>query len=87
MGSRDTYHKTLVRACIVAGDEVELAKQLDVPVDVLVTWLLGDKPVPPQIFLRAVDVVLAAQKQHIRAVERRIKATRRFLDRLKQRYR
>jgi len=65
MGTRDTYQKTLVQACIVAGDETALAAMLAVPVMCVVDWLLGDKQVPIDMFLRAVDVVLASNKQHI----------------------
>jgi hypothetical protein len=80
MGTRDTYHKTLIRACIVAGDETELATQLGVPVAAVVDWLLGDRPVPVAIFLRAVDLVVASNKEHIEAV-------RDFLDKVRRRYR
>jgi hypothetical protein len=86
MGTRDTYHRTLVRACIVAGDEVELSKQLDLPVDVLITWLLGDQPVPTRVFPRAVDIVLAAHKQHAQAVGEQVADTRDFIERLRRRY-
>jgi len=65
MGHRDTYQKTLVQALIVAGDETALAAKLGVPVMSVVDWLLGDKQVPIDMFLRAVDVVLASNKQHI----------------------
>ncbi len=62
MGTRDTYQKTLVSACIVAGDETVLARMLHVPVAVMVEYLLGEAPVPTEIFLRAVDVVLAKSR-------------------------
>jgi DNA-binding transcriptional regulator YdaS (Cro superfamily) len=68
MGIRDTYHLALVRACMVAGDETELARRLGVPVELLVMWLLGDKPVPPEIFLRAVDLVIDSHTEHVEAV-------------------
>jgi hypothetical protein len=80
MGTRDTYHETLVRACIAAGDETQLAKQLNVPLPALVDWLLGDKPVPPEIFLRSVDIVITANKEQVQAV-------RDFLDRVRRRHR
>jgi hypothetical protein len=87
MGTRDTYHEALVRACILAGDETQLAKRLNVPLSALVDWLLGDKPVPPDIFLRAVDLLLTAQKQHAKAVQAQVEATRDFVDSLRRRYR
>jgi hypothetical protein len=77
VGTRDTYQRTLLRACIVAGDETELAKHLDAPVQYVVDWLLGDKPVPPDIFLRAVDLVLGVSKQHVEAVDQFLEQVRR----------
>jgi DNA-binding transcriptional regulator YdaS (Cro superfamily) len=80
MGMRDTYQRTLVRACLVLGDETALAQRLGVPVSSLVGWLLGEKPVPPDIFLRATDVVLEKHRQQVRD-------NRAFLERIKQRHR
>ena len=68
MGSRDTYRRTLVRACIAAGDESALAEQLGVEAKDVVNWLLGDKPVPTDVFLRAVDVVVTTHTKHIEDV-------------------
>jgi hypothetical protein len=68
MGTRDTYHRTLVRACALAGDETVLARALRVPVPALVDWLLGQQPVPDEVFLKAVDYVLVHQQEHVRAV-------------------
>ena len=64
---------------MIAGDETELAKHLGVPVPVLVEWLLGNKAVPPDIFLQTVDLVLSASKQHVEAVSE-------FLENLRRRY-
>ena len=50
MGMRDTYQRTLVRACLVVGDETALAQRLGVPLPSLVDWLLGDRPVPADVF-------------------------------------
>lgn len=55
MGTRDTYQKTLMKACIVSGDETALT----------------------EMFLRAVDIVLASTKQHVAD-------THALLDRIKQ---
>ena len=65
MGTRDTYQKALIQACIVAGDETALAAKLGVPVMTVVDWLLGEKQVPVDMFLRTVDILLASNKQHI----------------------
>lgn len=66
MGTRDVYQRTLVRACMVAGDEAALAKELGVPVERLVGWLLGDSALPIDVFLRAVDIVLERSKAQVR---------------------
>jgi hypothetical protein len=80
MGTRDTYQKTLVQACIVAGDETALAAKLGVPVLTVVDWLLGDRELPTEMFLRAVDVVLLSNKQHI-------EDTRALIAQIRQRHR
>jgi hypothetical protein len=67
VGTRETYRNVLVQACIVAGDETALANRLEVPVGAVVDWLSGDAPVPTQVFLRAVDVVMVAN--HRKQVE------------------
>ena len=80
MGMRDTYQKTLVRACLLAGDETALARRLGVPVPSVVDWLLGDKPVPTEVFLQATDIVLAAHKQQVQE-------NRAFLEEVTRRHR
>lgn len=66
MGTRDTYQKVLVQACLAAGDEETLAKKLDVPLSNLVDWLLGHRKLPTDVFLRAVEIVLARPKDEVR---------------------
>jgi DNA-binding CsgD family transcriptional regulator len=66
MGTRDVYQKVLVRACLVAGDETALANALGVPVESVIGWLLRDGKVPIEVFLRAVDIVLASSKELVR---------------------
>ena len=51
---------------MVAGDETLLAKQLGVPVIAVVDWLLGEIPVPAEVFLRAVDIVSAANRKQVK---------------------
>lgn len=80
MGVRDTYQRTLVRACLVVGDETALARRLGVPLPSLVDWLLGDRPVPADVFLSATDIVLQAQKQQVRD-------NRAFLEDIRRRHR
>ncbi len=59
MTTRHTYQRTLLKACQLLGDEIELARQMGVPVRHVLEWLLGVRPLPPAAFLRAVDVVYA----------------------------
>jgi len=78
VGIRDTYQKTLLMACAIAGDETKLAQELRVPVSRLVGWLLGDMEVPTDTFLKAVDIVLANTKL-------KITETRAMLEEIKRR--
>lgn len=55
----------LAQACIVVGDETVLAERLEVPVKALVEWLLGDAPVPPDVFPRALDIVLTGTRKQV----------------------
>ena len=61
-----TYHRTLVRACIVLGDETKLAQKLGVPVGHIYEFLLAERPIPIRVFLKAVDVVLSHNEQVVR---------------------
>ena len=79
MGMRDTYQRTLMRACLVLGDEAALARRLGVPVPAVVDWLLGEKPVPTQVFLEVADIVLGAHKQQVRDNQA-------FLEEVRRRY-
>jgi DNA-binding NarL/FixJ family response regulator len=67
MGTRGTYQKVLVQACLAVGDEATLARRLDVPLPSLVDWLLGHGTLPTDVFLRAVEIVLARSKDQVRA--------------------
>jgi DNA-binding transcriptional regulator YdaS (Cro superfamily) len=80
MGMRDTYQKTLVRACLVVGDETALAGRLGVPLPSLVDWLLGERPVPADVFLGATDIVLEANRQQVQE-------NRAFLEEVRRRHR
>jgi hypothetical protein len=62
---REGYRDTLTYAVSIAGSERALAARLQVPLPLLMNWLSGIEEVPPQIFLRAVDVVLAATPTEI----------------------
>jgi len=51
--------RTLARATLIAGGVDVLALQLGVDPNALSSWLRGEKPPPVDIFLRAVDIVVA----------------------------
>ena len=53
------YLRTLKRAAEIAGGVEQLGAELGVRSDDLAYWLQGTKPVPQEIFLRAVDMVVA----------------------------
>jgi DNA-binding transcriptional regulator YdaS (Cro superfamily) len=53
------YARTLRRAAEIAGGVQRLGSKLGVSSEDLVYWLQGTKAVPQEIFLRAVDIVVA----------------------------
>jgi hypothetical protein len=64
---RETYRNTITYALsIVGGSERMLAERLGVRMGELVNFLAGVEEVPTDIFLKAVDVVLAATADDIR---------------------
>ena len=63
--NRETYRQTLVYALAIAGNEITLAVRLDVTVPQLQIWLGGIADIPTEVFLRAVDVVVAATTEEI----------------------
>jgi hypothetical protein len=79
MGTRDTYQKVLLKACMVAGDETELARRIDVPVETVVGWLVSEGRLPDEVFLKVVDIVLAANRKQV-------EDTRAFLEEVKARH-
>lgn len=81
MGTRETYQRTLVEACLIAGDEEALAKRLNIPVQQIVDWLLGAQ-VPDKGFLRFVDLVL---EERIAVRRRHVIDVRKFLEDMKAR--
>lgn len=78
MGTREFYQKVVIHACVICGDETELAKKLGVPVAEAVDWLLGERPVPTDSFLKAAEIVLAASQQ-------RVKDNRAFVEEVRSR--
>jgi hypothetical protein len=54
-----------MQACYLAGGETQLARELNVPVEALVSYLVGDIRIPNDLFLKAVDFVLANHKKRV----------------------
>jgi len=55
-----TVHaRTLKRAAQIAGGYLQLGTQLGVPTADVASWAEGTKPVPEEMFLRAIDIVTA----------------------------
>lgn len=80
MGVWATRQSSVLRACALLGDEVELAKHLDIPVAQVVDWILGDVTVPTNYFLKIVDVVLDDNRKLI-------ELNRNFLEEMHRKYR
>jgi hypothetical protein len=48
---------TLLDAAAIAGGVQALARRLRVPQKQLTSWMEGDEPTPPPVYLRAVDFI------------------------------
>jgi DNA-binding transcriptional regulator YdaS (Cro superfamily) len=57
--------QTLRRAAEIAGGLGRLSAHLGVPERAVEQWARGAQPIPPDIFLRAVDIVTAKQINEI----------------------
>ena len=77
--SKSLYHATLLRACLACKDEIALARKLNAPLHAVIDWLLGKETIPPDIFLRAVDIVLASSREHVEETDA-------LLERIRQRH-
>jgi DNA-binding transcriptional regulator YdaS (Cro superfamily) len=66
VSQNETYRNLLTYALAIAGSERELAARLGVSVPQLLSWTMGIEKVPTDVFLSAVDVVLAATAEEIR---------------------
>jgi hypothetical protein len=56
---RDTKPRILARARQIVGDHEKLARQLQVSPFHLANWIRGVTQAPEDVFLKAVDIVLA----------------------------
>ena len=68
---RETYRNVLAYAVAMAGNDVLLAERLGVNVLQLRNWISGIERIPVEIFLKTVDVVIAATPEEIRRSARR----------------
>jgi hypothetical protein len=75
--SNGTYQRTLIEACNIAGDESVLAVYLHQPPQQVVEWLVGNDPVPVEVFLQAADMVTATPHCHLENAELFLKRIRR----------
>jgi hypothetical protein len=57
-GHASVQARALHRACLIVGGAGQLAQQLGVPVPHIEDWLTGEAPVPENVFLHAVEIVL-----------------------------
>jgi hypothetical protein len=62
------YARTLRRAAQIVGGPSGLAAQLGVPLDEVVGWLQGTNRVPQDVFLAAVDIVVAHDVKEISSI-------------------
>jgi DNA-binding transcriptional regulator YdaS (Cro superfamily) len=57
MQTNTAQTRTLKRAASIAGSEEKLAQVLGCELAELRLWLSGEAPTPPQVYLRALDIV------------------------------
>lgn len=56
--AEDTYRAALVRAAVLLGGAVPLARRLQVPMPELTRWLAGDDKPSMGTFLKVIDILL-----------------------------
>ena len=59
MVERSIYARTFVRAAEIVGGPYALATAIRVPMQTLESWFLGEAIPPTDLFLRAVEIVVA----------------------------
>ena len=62
----ETYRNILIYAVAMVGSEQVLAERLGVTAKQVLDWTNGTEPVPNEIFLKTVDVVVNASPADIR---------------------
>jgi hypothetical protein len=66
VSNNETDRNLLTYALAIAGDERLLAERLGVTIPHVLNWTTGIERIPTEIFLKAVDVVLASTAEDIR---------------------
>jgi hypothetical protein len=61
MGKDTASIRTLRRALATVGSEERLAAELNVSPLTLVSWLVGEKPAPSDVFIAALDIVASGR--------------------------
>lgn len=51
------YARAVRRAAEITGGVTQLSAEWHVPIEELMSWLEGTRPVPQEFFLRAVDII------------------------------
>ena len=58
------YSATLARAAELVGGQAKLAEVLGVPQSTLASWITGDAQIPMRDFLRVVELMRRAEREH-----------------------
>ena len=61
----NAYQTVIIRACMICGNETAFAKAVNAPVSDVIEWIIRSRQIPPEYFLRAVDIVLATTQQQV----------------------
>jgi len=83
MGISRTYRSTLLYACVLVGDEEELARRLGVTTDEVICWLFEERIPPTPAFLKAVDIVLEARAATLAETKEMLKASKEMMERIR----
>jgi DNA-binding transcriptional regulator YdaS (Cro superfamily) len=69
---QDTYRGAISYAIQIAGSDERLAELLKASAKQVNDWAAGAEPITDEVFLRAIDVVVQASKDAIRAARSRL---------------
>jgi hypothetical protein len=83
MGISSTYRSTLLYACVLVGDEQELARRLGVTTEEVVCWLFEERIPPTPTFLKAVDIVLESRAVTLGETKEMLEASKVMLQRIR----